>query len=184
MKKIKVVAICCCLCAVGGGIIGCHQSKKQPKPLSKEVQDSRITVSLSRVGATNKFLLSAQYAGKLDMIWWITADADLFDAKGQFVPRPKDKLGTSWFHWKEDDESTTSHFGDYRRDNPLKETLILDTEGLAPGKYRAVPSVNIFERGKDAHPKMKDPYYRDINGIRPGKVLGIEFTLKREITNN
>lgn len=178
MKKIEIIAICCCLCAVGNGITGCHQSKKQSKPSFKEVQDRRITVSLSRVGATNEFLLSAQYAGKIDMIWWIAADADLFDAKGKFVPARK--AGTSRFHWKEDDESTTSHWGDYRRDNPLKETLVLDKEGLAPGKYRAVPSVNIFERGKDAHPKMKDPFYRDEHGIRPGKVQDIVFTVNRD----
>lgn len=178
MKSIVIVVIgCFCLTY----IVGC-QGKRQQHVIHpttpKEVYDKRVTVSISRLGETNQFVLTAKYSGKLDMLWWIKPDADLLDTMGKFVPRPKGKAGTGWFHWKEDDESTSSHFGDYRRGNPLTETLMLDMKELAPGEYRAVPSIRIFERGKDAHPRMSNPYYRDINGIRSDKIKTVEFTVK------
>ena len=159
--------------------------KERPSNSSTaEVQDTGVTARMSQVDKTNEFRLEVSYAGKRDMLWWVTADANLFDAHGNPVPRPANKAGTSWFQWKEDEQETmddkgllivSNHFGNFRRDNPLVETLILDTKGLPPGQYRAVPSVNIFERGKDAHPKMKDPYYRDMQGIKPGKVVDCRY---------
>lgn len=169
MNKIEVIAILGCLCV---GLVGCRQGAKQPIT-PEEVRDDRVTVSMSRIGSSNEFQLTAQYKGKLDMTWWITADADLYDAKGKEIRARK--AGTGRFRWKEDDYSEKSHFGYFRSDNPLRETLLLDTSGLQPGRYRAVPSVNVFERGKDAHPKMKETYYREIVGIRPGKVRDLDF---------
>lgn len=174
MKNVVFIMVCC-LCVIS--IMGCQHRQQQPTT-PKEIQDTRVSVSISQGNKVSEFLLTAVCAGNPDMDWWIKADADLLDARGKFVPRPKGKAGTGWFHWKEDDESTSSHFGDYRSGNPLTETLMLDMKELAPGKYRAVPSIRIFERGKDAHPSMKDPYYSQINGIKPGKVEGTTFTIK------
>lgn len=173
MNKIEAIAILGCLCVAS--IVGCRQGAKQPVT-PEEVRDERVTVHMSRIGSSNEFQLTAQYKGKLDMIWWLTADADLYDAKGKEIRARK--AGTGRFRWKEDDDSEKSHFGSFRRDNPLRETLVLDTSRLQPGQYRAVPSVSIFQRGKDAHPKMEETYYREITGIKPGKVRPLIFYMR------
>lgn len=150
---------------VVSGIIGCRQTKQQQPMAPMQVQDKRVTVRMSRI-STNEFKLTAQYAGKLDMTWWIDADANLYDASGKEVRARK--AGTRRFHCK------VNHFGVNRPDNPLKEILVLDMQGLAPGKYLARPSVDIFEYGKDALPKPNDPSCT----ICPGKVVGVTFTIK------
>lgn len=165
MKKVKVVAIyCCCLCVIG--LIGCYQTKVTPK----EVRDERVTVRMSRMGITNEFRLTAEYAGKLNGTWFITASANLFDAHGKEVRART--VGTGRFHWKEDNGSLVNHSGDSRSDNPLVETLVLDTKGLSSGKYWAMPSVDIFYEKKAAHLTNRP------EGIKPGKAIGLTFTLK------
>lgn len=188
VKPIIAMAICLLLvCATG------CQRKESPinthsdNSASPEVKDTGVTARISRMGETNEFRLEVSYTGKRDMQWWTTASASLYDAQGKPVPRPVNKAGTSWFHWKEDEQESTddeglliisNHFGCFRRDNPLVETLILDAKSLSPGRYRAVPIVDIFQSGKDAHPKMNDTYYRDIIGIKPGKVVDCWFTVQ------
>ena len=167
MKNLNVIMICCSLCVVG--LFGCRQTVQQ-RVTSKELRDERVTVRMSRMGRSNEFQLTAEYAGRLNGTWCITAGAILFDAQGNEVRARK--AGTSRFHWKEDDDSKESHFGDSRSDNPLRETLVLDMQGLAQGKYRARPSVDIFYAKKAAHLTNRP------EGIKPGKVVDISFTIK------
>lgn len=146
-------------------------TKQQFKPTTPlEVRDKRVTVRMSRVGTTNEFRLTAEYAGKLNGTWFITAAADLFDFQGKEVRART--AGTGRFHWKEDNGPLVNHSGDSRGDNPLRETLVLDMQGLAPGRYSARPSVDIFYEKKAAH-LTNAP-----EGIRPGKVVDISFTIK------
>lgn len=151
--------------------------KTEVRTSVKDVLDKKVSVQVARVGRTNKFLLTAKHDRGPDLEWWISADATLLDKKGKAVP---DRTpGTSRFHWVEGDEDNKeSHAGNFRKDNPIKETLVLDTEGLTKGKYTARPSIRIYERGKGAHPSMRDPYYRDQYGILPGKFEPASFTLK------
>lgn len=168
----KVIGLCF-LCLIF--VIGCGHSRKQPEQPAtpKEVRDSRITVETSCVkGAVNKFLVTARYSGKLDMTWFMKADADLYllNNKGKPTLIRAREPGGSRFH------SSEKYFGNPQSNDRLTETLVLDTKGLATGRYRVVPSVIIFEYGKDAHEKMKtDPYYAGESGIRPGKTMDIEF---------
>lgn len=183
IKFAATMVICLVLiCIVGCGTketpVNAHSSNSD-----QEVKDTGVTARISRTGETNEFRLEVSYSGKRDMLWWVNASASLYNAQEKPVTRPVNKAGTGWFHWKEDregdyDSTEPNHFAYHRRDNPLVETLVLDTKGLSPGKYRAVPIVDIFERGKDAHPKMKDPYYRDMQGIKPGKVVDCWFTIQ------
>lgn len=163
-----MIAICCCLLAVC--LVGCRQSAKQQPVTPLEVRDERVTVRMSRMGSTNEFQLTAQYAGKLNGTWFITAGANLFDAHGKEVRART--AGTGRFHWKEDNGPLVNHSGDSRSDNPLVETLVLDTKGLSSGKYRARPSVDIFYEKKDAHLTNRP------EGIRPGEVVDLKFTIK------
>lgn len=169
MKKILFVAICLMIICTG-----CRKQPTAPKT-PKEVYDNRVTVSISQiVGAKDyRFEVTARRTGGKDMSWWMLTNALLNDPSGKPVPSNR----FIWLEDPEDDSSLESHYRLFRRDNPLKETLILDTKGLAPGTYTVRPCVRIFENGKDADPSMKDTYYF-MHGILPGKITDLKFTIR------
>lgn len=173
-----IVVIISCLCLIGA--VGCQSKRQQPvvhPTTPKEVRDTRVVVGVTKVKGTNRFVLTAKFANKnRKMTWRIMADANLYllNDKGKWIEVSAQKPGTSRFTWKEDAE----HSGFPRGDGVLQETLVLDMTGLTPGKYRVIPSVLVYEYGEGAHESMKNPYYRDINGIRPGKVENLVFTVK------
>ena len=168
MKSI-VTTIAICLCIVT--IVGCKQTTTPKTPA--ELADSRISVSLKQT-SKKKFYLFAQRPKGITMTWRIIVDANVIDANGHEVPGPKieNDNSNSWFVWKENNY----HSGILRSNRILKETLILK-KGLPPGTYQLVPSVTIFESGKDDYMK-NDPYYNQINGLQPGKIKKLIFTVK------
>lgn len=172
-------------------LAGCHGGSERPRrsqaPVTKVVRDAGVTAKIMRIGSTDHFKMEVSYSGRRDMTWWAYPHATLYDAKGKEVPRPKNAKQPSLFTWQEDERTVVdkgefvdvaNHFGDYRRDNPLVETLVLDAKGLMPGRYRAEPMVTIFEKGKGAHPAMKDPFYAMEMGVAPAKVESCWFTVR------
>lgn len=161
---------------------GCHRySKPIPTSNSSSDQDIGVTARLNHVGG-NTFRLVVSYTGKREMKWWATANATLYNSNGKEVLRPRSKAGTSWFRWVEDtseeENAVVNHFGAYRKDNPLIETLILDKTGLHPGKYRVEPIVSLFEQGRDADPKTRKFNTALETGLKPGKSIGCTITVK------
>src|SRR5450759_5998930 len=119
MRHVLMICLVSLLCS------GCQQKNEARTTLSHEISDAGVTASIARVGETSRFLLKVKYDGTRDMLWWTVADAVL-EVNGKPVPRPEGKEATNWFTWIEDSGNKVDHFGAFRRDNPLIETLVLD----------------------------------------------------------
>lgn len=159
-------------------IAGCHR-QTAVKPQSAPV-DKDVTAKIIQTGFLNQFRVEVSYAGKRDMEWWAHVAAILYNGNGKEVlPR---EPGISRFRWVEDtseDDGRTAvnHFGNFRKDNPLIETLILDASGLKAGIYQVKPIVSLFERGPGADPQTLN-FQSQEYGLKPGKLIGCTITIK------